>query len=186
MEPVRCQPQQGKCFSSAATCNFHGEEPNVSEELKAWLESLNIKTTLYTIYSLPCKSISGPNDTSISKEDRLKLQNGQMAIDFSDDELATFFVNDLKVDKEKNLDVKPVPDGDVSFMFTKVMGKSQDVQVFFDTGCNCAILRDTIPQTQFRSTLLKQGPIEIDVATGIKVQASGEWGIMLPLEDGSH
>ena len=186
MEPVRCQPQQGKCFSSAATCAFHGGEPNVSDELKAWLESLNIKTTLYTIYSLPCKSISGPNNTSISKEDRLKLQNGQMAIDFSDDELTTFFVNDLKVDKEKNLEVKPVPDGDVSFMFTKVTGKTQDVQVFFDTGCNCAILRDTIPQTQFRSTLLKQGPIEIDVATGIKVQATGEWGIMLPLEDGSH
>ena len=186
LEPVRCQPRQGKCFSSAATCSFHSDEPNVSDELKAWMESLNLKTTLNTIYSLPCKSMSGPNNTSVSKADRLKLQNGQKAIDFSDEELTTFFVNDLKADKEKNLDVKSVPNGDVSFMFTTIMGKSKDVQVFFDNGCNCAILRDTIPQTQFKSTLLKTGPIEIDVATGIKVQATGEWGVMLPLEDGSH
>ena len=34
--------------------------------------------------------------------------------------------------------------------------------------------------------MLKQGPIEIDFADGIKVQATGKWGIMLPLEDGSH
>ena len=34
--------------------------------------------------------------------------------------------------------------------------------------------------------MLKKGTIEIDVASGIQAKATGEWGIMLPLEDGSH
>ena len=52
--------------------------------------------------------------------------------------------------------------------------------MFFDTGCNCAIVRDSITNKEFISTLLKPGPIDIDVATGVKVQASGEWGIVFP------
>ena len=49
---------------------------------------------------------------STSKEEQVKLQNGQMAIDFSNDEPAYFFTNDLKVSKEKNLKVKLIPSGD--------------------------------------------------------------------------
>ena len=71
-------------------------------------------------------------------------------------------------------------------MLTKIGGKTQYVQVFFDTGCNCAIFRDDIPQTQFNFVLLKKGSIEIDLATGLKVQATGEWGVVLPLQDVMH
>ena len=92
-----------------------------------------------------------------------------MALDFSYDKLTTFFENYLKANREKNLDIKPVPSGEVSFIFTKVAGNTQDVQIFFDTGCNCTILREGIHQTQFRSIMLKQGPIEIDAASGIKI-----------------
>ena len=45
------------------------------------------------------------HNTIISKEDRVKLQNGHMAIAFSDDKLTTFFKKDLKVNKAKNLNV---------------------------------------------------------------------------------
>ena len=58
--------------------------------------------------------------------------------------------------------------------------------MFCNTGCNCAIVRDLIPDKEFKSTLLKPGPIDIDVAMGVKVQASGEWGMMFPLQDGSY
>ena len=63
--------------------------------------------TLCTIYSLQCRSFSGPFDTNISKEDHAKLQKGQLARDLSDDELTIFFENDLKVDKEKNPKLSP-------------------------------------------------------------------------------
>ena len=52
---------------------------------------------------------------------------------------------------------------------------------FFNTGCNCAIIQDLIPDKEFKYTLLKPRPIDIDVATGVKVQASIEWGMMFPL-----
>ena len=70
-------------------------------------------------------------------------------------------------------------------MFCKIKGKQNDVQAFIDNGCNCAILRDGIPQEEFRSCLLQEGPIRIDVATGVKVEAQGEWATLLPLNDGS-
>merc|ERR1712030_80301 len=65
-------------------------------------------------------------------------------------------------------------------------GRKSSVQVLFDTGCNCAIVRDSIPEREFKSSLLRPGPIDIDVATGVKVQASGEWGMIFPLQDGSY
>ena len=70
-------------------------------------------------------------------------------------------------------------------MFCKIKGKQNDVQAFIDNGCNCAILRDGIPQEEFRSCLLQEGPIRIDVATGVKVEAQDEWATLLPLNDGS-
>ena len=60
------------------------------------------------------------------------------------------------------------------------------MQVFIDPGCNCSILKDGIPQNEFTSTKLRSGPIGLDVATGITVNASAEWGICLPLEDGTY
>ena len=86
---------------------------------------------------------------------------------FSDEELTSFFENDLKADEDDNPNVKPIRRIEVSFMFTKIAEKNRDVQIFFDIGCNCAILREGVPQTQFKSTMLKKGPIELDVALGI-------------------
>ena len=82
-----------------------------------------------------------------------------MAIDFLEDELTTLFTNDLKVSNVKNLKVKPIRSIDVSFLFTKIAGRAHDVQIFFDTGCNCVIFRDEIHQTQFKAALLMKGPI---------------------------
>ena len=65
--------------------------------MKNWLKSVDVKTMLYANYAMPCKVISGPNNTNVSNEDWIKQQNGQMVIDFSNDKLTTFFKNDLKV-----------------------------------------------------------------------------------------
>ena len=100
MEPVKCHPQQGRCYTSAATCIFHLGQSNVSYDLRMWLTNLNVRSTLFTMYSLQCRSCSSPIDTNLSKEDHAKLQKGQLARDFLDEELTTFFENDLRVDKE--------------------------------------------------------------------------------------
>ena len=47
-------------------------------------------------------------------------------------------------------------------------------------------MSEGIPQKELNSVKLQDGPISIDVATGIVVHASGEWGSVLPLNDGSH
>ena len=47
-------------------------------------------------------------------------------------------------------------------------------------------MRDGIPENELRSCKLQNGPITIDVATGISVNATGEWGCALPLLDGTH
>ena len=141
MEPVKCHPQQGRCYTSVAMCILHSGQSNVSDDLRTWLTNSNVRSTLFTMYSLQCRSCSGPCETNVSKEDRAKLQKGQLARDFLDEELTAFFENDLRVSKDMNPKVKPVPSGEASFMFTKIAGKTRDVQIFFDTGCNCAILR---------------------------------------------
>jgi len=54
-----------------------------------------------------------------------------------------------------------------------------------DSARNTAIVKDDVPQKDFNTALLIPGPINIDIATGIKVSANGEWGITLLLDDGS-
>ena len=133
-----------------------------------------------------CESHAEPLPTKVSKRVRSKLQSGETHSNFSNTELKDFFTNDLLDEGDKNPVVHSVPEGEVSFVFGLIQGRKSSVQVFFDTGCNCAIVRDSIPEKEFRSSLLKLGPIDIDVATGVKVQASGEWGMMFPLRDVSY
>ena len=94
-------------------------------------------------------------------------------------------MNDLEKDGTPAV-IKPIPEGEVSFIFCKIKGKKSDVQTFIDCGCNCAIARDGVPQQEFRSCMIRKGPIPIDIATDIKVEARGEWGTLLPLADGSY
>ena len=59
------------------------------------------------------------------------------------------------------------------FVLAKIEGKTRPVQVFFDTGCNCAILKGGV-QLEFNAALLNPGPFSIDVASGARVYAKGE------------
>ena len=47
------------------------------------------------------------------------------------------------------------------------------MQVFFDTGCNCAILKGGV-QLEFNAALLNPGPFSIDVASEARVYAKDE------------
>ena len=111
-----------------------------------------------------------------------------MSVPFFNQQLQEFFVNDLKSKdiKASRETVSPVPEGDIAFVFCKIKGKQSGIQAFIDSGANCCIMSEGIPQKELNSVKLQDGPISIDVATGIVVHASGEWGSVLPLNDGSH
>ena len=117
----------------------------------------------------------------MSDKVRLKLQSGQMSFSFTDEQLVEFFEKDLEKALNKKVEVRPIPEGEVAFIFCKIKGLKNDVQAFIDHGCNCAIFKDGVPQREFRSCLLKKGPIQIDVATGVQVQAQGDWALYLLL-----
>lgn len=187
---VKCQ--NSLCTLGAALCSAH-QPNNASKILKDWINSKKIRTTVCSIKSSPVnnncshnKDALAPTSVKLPGDVRAKLQKGDLSCLFDNKQLAKLFENDLKKAGVKNPKVDPVPDGEVAFMFCIVKGNKSAVQVFIDPGCNCAIMKDGIPQVQFKSCKLQSGPIGIDVATGISVNAEAEWGINLPLADGSH
>ena len=119
----------------------------------------------------------------MDKSARLKLQSGKESKYFSNEQLRELFAKDLKVSQEK---VSPMPEGEVSFIFAMIKGKNRGIQTFIDSGCNCAIFRDGVPQTELNSCKLQDGPIPIDIATGVSVNALGEWASSVPLANGSY
>ena len=111
-----------------------------------------------SIFSFHCKSRnkSSALDTKVSGKERSKLQSGQLAADFTDDQIKELFENDLKNEQSMAVEVRPIPEGEEAFIFCKIKGKKNNVQAFIDNGCNCAIVRDGIPQEEFISCLLEK------------------------------
>ena len=106
-------------------------------------EKKNVLTTLNTVINFNCTSCESntePLPTKVSKKVRSKLQSGETYSNFSNTELKEFFINDLLDEGDKNPVVHSVPEGEVSFVFGLIQGRKSSVQVFFDTGCNCAIV----------------------------------------------
>ena len=95
LEVVRCR--QGGCRLGAAVCFEHQGE-NASQELKSWLDSKKIKTTVTSIRSYPChgRSFSTPKTTKVSENIRSQLQKGETSTNFSNEQLTEFFTADLQ------------------------------------------------------------------------------------------
>ena len=182
------------CNLGAALCSTHAPH-NAKQELLDWITKNQIKTTLNTVMVSPVSSTNlnatallPPDQLKFSKAERNKLQAGDMCVPFSNEQLKDFFVKDLKSKGHfaTRDNVIQVPEGQIAFVFCKIKGKHSGIQAFIDSGANCCIMSDGIPQRELNSCKLQDGPIPIDVATGMVVHASGEWGSALPLSDGSH
>ena len=183
--PVRCTERFGqnkRSRYSVATCDRHAPG-NASRELINWLDKNKIKSTIASIFVAPAMkdcnaNRNPPQSTEMNKTLRSKLQSGKESRYFTNDQLRELFAKDLQVSQEK---VSPMPEGEVSFIFTLIEGRRKGIQVFVDSGCNCAIFKDGIPQTELNSCKLQDGPIPIDIATGASVNALGEWDLVCPL-----
>ena len=187
--PAQCS--NPTCRIGAALCEDHSPQ-NARPELLQWLKNQNIKTTVTSIFASPfnasCKQYKKyltPNSAKFTKQERAKLQAGDICTNLSNEGLVEFFKDDSRLGTNKN-NVLGIPKGDVAFVFCIIKGQKSGIQTFIDNGCNCCILRDGIPEKELRSCKLQNGPISIDVATGITVNATGEWGCALPLLDGTH
>ena len=180
----------GRCKFGAAVCEYEDHLPDTAtRELLDWIKRHNIKSTVTSIFSAPTKTIAvnknfiHPNTTDLSKNARNKLQLGKNSASFTNDQLRDLFAKDLKIPQDL---VCPMPEGEVSFVFCKIKGKKNGIQAFVDSGCNCAIFKDGIPRADLISYKIQEGPIPIDVATGVVVNALGEWASAIPLANGSY
>ena len=142
--PVRCTKESRpgfQCTLSVATCDKHPPD-NASKELIDWLHKNRIKLTIVSIFIAPAVGDQNahknmPQSIKMDKVLRQKLQNGRESRFFSNEQLREIFAMDLKVSQEK---VTPMPKGEVSFIFPLIEGRNKGIQVFIDSGCNCAIL----------------------------------------------
>ena len=78
----------------------------------------------------------------------------------------------------------PVPKGSPMFMFQGVEGKIKSTKWFYDSGCSHMCMMNSIPVTEYDSTLLQKGPFNIGGVGGIKVMANDEYLISVKREDG--
>ena len=189
--PAQCS--HATCTIGAAVCIKHAPK-NAKPELLHWIKKNQIRTTVSAVisstpFNASCRQFRShltPASSQFSKDDRIKLQNGETAANLSNEGLLDFFNKDKRLSGDGKGNILGIPKGDVAFVFCMIKGKKSGIQAFIDNGCNCCIMRDGIPENELRSCKLQNGPITIDVATGISVNATGEWGCALPMLDGSH
>lgn len=110
------------------------------------------------------------------------LQKGVLCRMMDDEELVEFFTADLKRKKVES-PVLPIPPGEPVFVFCPFQGKTRTVMTFIDSGANCWLSLDGIPQKELDSVMLAKGPIPLGVASGLTVNAKAEWASLIPLAD---
>ena len=189
-----------RCWKGAALCAEHPD--NASDVLKDWLTAQRIKFTVSVVVSNVNNFHSNTDndyyeqlraemtvENEVTKvnhkpNDRGSLQSGESAQMMSDDEIHEFFTGDMRRIKSKST-VHKIPEGDAVFILTIVKGRSGPVMTFVDSGANCWLSEEGVPEREFISVKLDHGPIPLSVAGGNVAYASGEYASLLPLADGS-
>ena len=204
---ARCtyQSNGNRCFRSAACCEEHKD--HASDELKDWLKTHNVKLSFNMILLATDDTVTDKSFNSDDFYNRLEsqfnknkftakpknfppiereaLQLGDSAQMMSDDEVYELFTHDMR---KMNTDPKihRIPAGEPVFIFCLVQGFTKPVMCFVDSGANCWLAKEGIPEKEFLSAKLCDGPIPLSVASGITAYAKAEYASMLPLDDGSY
>ena len=85
-----------------------------------------------------------------------------------------------------NAKVQKIPQGEPVFIFCVIQGLNGPVMSFIDGGCNCWLAQEGIPEKEFISVKLTDGPIPLSVASGMTAYASAEYASLLPLANGNY
>ena len=199
---ARCifeDPNGAQCHMAAALCSEHPN--NASEALKDWLLSINIKFSVNVIIINPTDEMHstssyyedlklklGNPDPSVTKVkskqmSRKSLQEGSSSLMMNNEELHEFFTADMrKINPDAT--VHKIPDGEPVFIFSVIQGLHNSIMAFIDSGANCWLAKEGIPEREFVSSKLADGPIPLYVASGITTYASAEYGSLIPLSNG--
>ena len=81
-------------------------------------------------------------------------------------------------------EVHPIPGRKALFMLTTMKGKTRDLTVFVDSGCNYWVAQSQVPRQELESVKLSEGPFPVSVAGNQTIYAEAEYGALLPLQDG--
>ena len=189
----------GRCFKAAAMCVEHSD--NASDVLLDWLKSHRIKFSVNMI--LLNNSISSSDSyydglkSKVEKQgkivaksrssvrDRESLQSGKSSLMMNDNEIFEFFTHDMRK-MQSSAEISKIPDGEAVFIFCVVAGLNNPVMTFIDTGANCWLSKEGIPEKEFISVKLADGPIPLSVAGGSTAYASAEYASLLPLVNGNY
>ena len=60
--------------------------------------------------------------------------------------------------------VRPVPEGDPLFLFSKVAGKNRDLNCFHDPGCSHAMYQTDVPVKELVAHRTRKGPLQMSAA----------------------
>ena len=181
-----------RCSKGAAICLEHPD--NASTELKSWLASNKVKYTVgmimagSTVIDYPTVEVNKIKATETNKKDkptRDMLQKGEASKSMTDDEIVEFFTQDM-IKKQQDISIQPIPKGEPVFIFCIFQGKQGPVQAFIDSGANCWLALDGVPQNELTSVKIEDGPIPLGVASGMTAYATAEWASLIPLADGTH
>ena len=190
----------GRCLKAAAMCTEHDE--NATDILLDWLKSQRIIFAVNMIlvnngilskdpdsFYENIRNKVASQDKSVTKvrsspRNRESLQSGESSLMMSDEEIFDFFTNDMRRIQSR-AKVQEIPQGEPIFIFCVVQGFSGPVMCFVDCGANCMLAREGIPENEFISVKLADGPIPLGVATGMTTYANAEFASLLPLANGN-
>ena len=180
-------------------CSEH--EANASDVLVDWLETHRIIFTVNMIllnhgnlgsdpfYDSIRDKVTQPSQvvakSRISKQEREFLQSGESAMNMSDDKIYEFFSSDMRK-IQGNAKVHKIPQGEPVFIFCVVQGLQNSIMAFIDSGANCFLSQEGIPENELISVKLQDGPIPLSVASGMTTYASPEYASLLPLANGNY
>ena len=138
----------------AALCPEHPN--NVSDALKDWLLSINIKFSANVIIINPTDEVHstssyyenlklklGNSDPSVTKVkskqmSRESLQDGSSSLMMNNEELHEFFTADMrKINPDAT--VHKIPEGEPVFIFSVIQGLHNSIMAFIDSGANCRL-----------------------------------------------
>ena len=189
----------GRCYKATAMCTEHTD--NATDILRDWLQSHRIKFSVNMIllnhgaelkdrYYEDMKNKVLQQDTSAAKsrqvfKSREALQSGESSMMMDDDELHNFFTHDMRR-IQSNTKVLKVPQGEPVFIFCVIQGLTSPVMTFIDSGANCWLSQEGIPEKEFISVKLTDGPIPLSVSSGMTTYASAEYASLLPLANGNY
>ena len=189
----------GRCYRAAAMCSEHAD--NATDDLRDWLQTHRIKFSVNMIllnygselkdtFYETMKSKVLQQDSLATKsrqvtKSRESLQSGEASLMMDDDELFEFFTHDMRK-LQSNAKVMKIPQGEPVFIFCVIQGLTSPVMTFIDSGANCWLSQEGIPEKEFISVKLSDGPIPLSVASGMTTYASAEYASLLPLANGNY